>query len=365
MQVNQAFAAMHGCTREEAEGRPLAEFFPESRREELARSIAIVHERGHHRWESENVRTDGTVFPVVIDSGAVFDERGAVRYRATYIQDITVEKRAETERSRLAAIVQSSDDAIVSKSLDGIVLDWNHGAEAIFGYTAQDMIGHSTDLIVPEDRRKERDALVARALAGERVVGFETVRVCKDGRRIPVSLTESVVRDSADRVTGTSIIERDVSVLKQFEQEREEWSALVAHDLRQPASVIRLATEMLEDLDGEPKKRMLARIEKACGRLDRMIEDLLDVARIESRKLVVHPTRLRVATLIDEAVDLTPDLARRCKVRFEPGVVDVWADAGRCSQVLTNLLSNAEKYSYPPPSSTFTSSAWAPWSRSP
>ncbi len=111
LRVNAAFARMHGCTRGDAEGRPIAEFFPAHRREELAANIRIVHSRGHHRWESENLRTDGSVFPVVIDSGAIYGPDGEVRYRATYIQDITEDKRAEAERARLAAIVQRPRNA--------------------------------------------------------------------------------------------------------------------------------------------------------------------------------------------------------------------------------------------------------------
>lgn len=136
-------------------------------------------------------------------------------------------------------------------------------------------------------------------------------------------------------------------MLKRLQREREEWSGVVAHDLRQPASIIRFAAEMLRDLEGEPKQRMLARVEGACRRLEQMIEDLLDVSRIEARHLVVRPTSLRVAPLIEEILELAPELARRCTVRLEGGAVEVWADAGRFSQVLSNLLSNADKYSYP------------------
>lgn len=254
---------------------------------------------------------------------------------------------AEAERARLAAIVRSTGDAILSTTLDGIVVDWNRAAERMLGYTAEEVIGQPVDRIVPDDRRAERDALIAKTIAGDPVVGFETVRVRKDGRPIHVALTKSVVRDSAGRVSGISVIARDISVLKQFQREREEWSAIVAHDLRQPAAVIRFAAETLRDLDGAPKLRMLARVESACGRLDQMIEDLLDVSRIEARKLVMQPTQLRVAAVVEEIVDLVPDLSRRCTVRIEDRALEVWADAGRFSQVMWNLLSNAGKYSYP------------------
>jgi PAS domain S-box-containing protein len=262
-------------------------------------------------------------------------------------RDREAAERAEAERARMAAIVRWTDDAIMSTTLDGIVVDWNRAAERMFGYTAEEMIDQPADRIVPEDRRAERDALIAKTIAGEPVVGFETVRVSKDGRHIPIALTKSVVRDSSGRVAGISAIERDISVLKQFQREREEWSAIVAHDLRQPASVIRFATGTLRELEGALKQRMLARIESACGRLDQMIEDLLDMSRIEAHRLVVRPTRLRVAAALEEVIDLAPDLARRCTVRLEDSALEMQADAGRFSQVVWNLLSNADKYSYP------------------
>jgi PAS domain S-box-containing protein len=482
--INPAFARMHGRTVAELVGRPIAEVFPPHRRAELAEKIGVANEHGHCRWESEHLRKDGSVFPVVIDLSSIRDERGETLYRAAYIQDITDEKAADAVRARLASLVQSADDAIVAKALDGTVLDWNHGAERIYGYAAAEVVGRSILAIVPDDRRAEREALRARVLAGEIVVGFETVRARKDGTLIQIALTLSPIRDPGGNIVGISTIARDISLrkqieadlrrareresahriwletviehtpeaivivdehgdvirqnaaasslaggigtlalsgrplphdvrspsgarlagddlpahrallhgettnarelavvassgelvpvlasaapvdiggerrgavtifrdmraLKQLERERTEWSSVVAHDLRQPAAVIRLAAESLARMEGPAVQKAVERIRRASESLERMIEDLLDVSQIDARRLTVRPVHVSVPALITEAMEVLPGVASRCRTEVEPGATCAWADAGRCVQVLSNLLSNAHKYGDP------------------
>jgi PAS domain S-box-containing protein len=119
--------------------------------------------------------------------------------------------RDDEVRARLAAIVDSSFDAIVSKTLDGVITFWNHSAEQLFGYTAAEAVGQYIFLIIPPDRRAEEEEVLARLRRGERIEHFETIRQTKDGRRIPVSLTVSPIRDSTGRVIGASKVARDIS----------------------------------------------------------------------------------------------------------------------------------------------------------
>jgi PAS domain S-box-containing protein len=118
----------------------------------------------------------------------------------------------------LAAIVDSSDDAIISKNLDGIITSWNHGAERVFGYKAEEAIGKHVTLIIPADRDAEETAILNRLRRGERVENFETVRLRRDGKPIDISLTISPVKDGAGRLIGASKVARDVSAKKQFER---------------------------------------------------------------------------------------------------------------------------------------------------
>ena len=131
--------------------------------------------------------------------------------------DITDRKRAEEAQARLAAIVESSDDAIVSKTLDGVITSWNKGAQRLFGYTAEETVGQPITLIIPHERHDEEFSILDRLRRGERVEHFETVRVAKDGRRLDVSLTISPIRDANGRIIGASKVGRDITDRKRAE----------------------------------------------------------------------------------------------------------------------------------------------------
>jgi PAS domain S-box-containing protein len=345
--VNEAFAGMHGYRAEEIVGRLGVDFFPANRRAEFAEKLRIIYERGWCRWESENVRKDGTVFPVRIDATAVRDERGALLYRAVYLQDITVEKEDRAARSRLASIVESADDAITAEAPDGTVLAWNQGAERVYGYATAEMLGQSMRVVVPDDLRAEHEARCASVLKREAVVSAEMECVRKDGLRIPIALTMSPISDSVGSVDAISTIAHDIRARRQSERERQEWSAVVAHDLRQPAATIRLATEVVARMEGPAKEKAIERVRRATGRLDRMIGDLLDVSRVESRRLAVNPKTVNLGALVSEVVEVTPEVKGRCQTRVDPQASAAWADPERIVQVLSNLLSNAAKYGDP------------------
>jgi PAS domain S-box-containing protein len=346
--VNEAFARMHGYTVEELEGRPIADVFPPEKRAAFLEMKRLTHELGHRVWTSEHIRKDGSRFPVRVDVCAVRSESGVLLYRAAYVQDITEERAADAVRSRLASLVQSAEDAITTQSLDGTLLDWNQGAERIFGYKSAEILGRPVDCLVPDDRRAECEALVARALAGETIAGYETERVRKDRRMLPIALTLSPILDESGRVAGLSSISRDISALKALEREREEWSSIVAHDLRQPAATIKLTAGAIARQETRPNtQRALHRICGASDRLERMICDLLDVSRVDAHRLDIRPCAAHLLPLVHEVIDATPECAQRCSVAVATDSDVAIVDGHRFVQVLSNLLSNAVKYGYP------------------
>jgi PAS domain S-box-containing protein len=343
--VNEAFARMHGATVAEFKGQPIDSVFAPDRRAELAEHQRIANERGQSRWESVHLRKDGSTFPVIVDLSALSDEHGAPLHRAAFVQDVTREKAAEETRNRLASVVRSADDSIVAEGPDGTILEWNQGAERIFGYTAEEMVGGTFAVVVPEERRAEREALRAQAVAGESAVAYQSVRTRKDGARIDVAVTFSPIRDT-DRVVGVSVIDRDISEIKLLERQREEWASVVAHDLRQPASTIYYATEALARAEGgAARDRAVDSIRKATARLKRMISDLLDVTRIEAHRLTVRPEPVRLPSLVTESIATLPgESAARVRTDIAPDATFACADADRVVQVMSNLLSNADKY---------------------
>jgi two-component system, NtrC family, sensor kinase len=136
---------------------------------------------------------------------------------AAFVRDMSEQKQTEEARARLAAIVQSSDDAIVGKTLDGIILSWNPAAERLFGYSSQEAVGKPMLILIPLERHTEEPAILMRIANGERVDHFETVRVRKDGRRIDVSVSISPIKDNRGRIVAASKIARDITKRKATE----------------------------------------------------------------------------------------------------------------------------------------------------
>jgi len=165
--------------------------------------------------QARHVKKDGTVIDVEIKSGPIsFGGRTA---RLVLINDITERKRAEADRARLAAIVESSEDAIISRTLDGTLLSWNRGAEKIFGYTVAEIVGQNISILSPPEFKHYAPRNAARLLKGEVVPPFETVRVAKDGHRVDVQVSMSAIRDVEGRITGIASIFRDISERKRAE----------------------------------------------------------------------------------------------------------------------------------------------------
>ena len=159
----------------------------------------------------------GEEHPVDDSAAPIRDESGATIGSVLVFRDVSERKRTELARAHLAAIVESSDDAIVSKNLESIILSWNKGAEHLFGFTAGEAIGQSIMMLIPPERRDEEREILARIVRGEPIEHFETVRVAKGGRRIDISLTVSPIRNASNEVIGASKIARDISRRKTLE----------------------------------------------------------------------------------------------------------------------------------------------------
>lgn len=202
--------------------------------------IRLMEARGYvWGFESRVHRKDGSVIWISENARTVRDASGTQYYQG-FVIDITDRKRSEETRARLAAIVESSSDAIVSKTLDGIVMSWNRGAERLFGYTAEEIVGQPVSLLFPPDHIDEEAAIIERLKRGERLEHYETVRRRKDGRDIDVSLTISPIKDETGRIIGASKIARDITERKQAEQ-------LLQTRARQQAVVAELGQQALAD----------------------------------------------------------------------------------------------------------------------
>jgi len=215
---NPAAARMYGYSPKEVIGRP-DRLIPQERAGELEAVLARIRD-GHHVEHAETtlVRKDGTAVPVSITAAPIRDESGTVVGVSTVHRDVSAQRQAFEATRRLASIVEYSQDAIISGSLDGKITSWNPAAERLFGYSSKDVVGKPASLLVPKDRSGEFRAVLGKVNAGDHVKEFETMRVRKDGTVFPISLTVSPTRDADGVIIGTSVIYRDLTAQRLAEQ---------------------------------------------------------------------------------------------------------------------------------------------------
>lgn len=266
--------------------------------------------------------------------------------------DITEIKQGEEKSAKLAAIVDSSDDAIISKTLDGIVTSWNEAAERLFGYTADEMIGQPILKVIPDDRLEEEPRILTRIRNGERVKHFETQRMTKDGKIVDVSLTISPVKDVIGGIIGASKIVRDISEKKQDEQRKNDFIAMVSHELKTPltslTAIIQLLNQNLENSDDVFFTGAGERAYAQVKRMNNLINGFLDISRLESGKLHLEQKTFDIEKLLQESIDELRFLAPSYTVNFQSsGPIQVNADEDKISSVISNFLNNATKYSNP------------------
>jgi PAS domain S-box-containing protein len=314
--------------------------------------------------EAEMRRRDGVVIWVQNDARAVRDASGRVVHFEGVIQDITQRKQA-AEVLRLAAIVESSGDAILTKTLDGIILTWNAAAERMYGYSAQEIIGRPVSILVPPDRPDEIPHILECLKRGEHFDHYETVRVRKDGTRFDVSLTISPIRDAAGTIIGASGISRDITETKRTQdalqrakqeaerasQAKNEFLSRMSHELRTPMNAILGFSQLLEmDTLNPGQRESVDHILRGGRHLLELINEVLDIARIEAGRLSISLEPVPLGEVIQEALELIAPQADKAGIHVGSAsgtpVRYVLADRQRIKQVLLNLLSNAVKYNH-------------------
>ncbi len=272
-----------------------------------------------------------------------------------------------TREALLAAIVESSDDAIVSKTLEGRILSWNSGATRIFGYTAEEVLGQPITVIIPSELHAEERQILEKIRAGQRIDHFDTIRVAKDGHRIPVSLTISPIRDASGIVIGASKIGRDISdrreserllrereeTLRAADRRKNEFLAVLAHELRNPLAPIRyaLATMLMPSRSAAQERQAKEIIERQVANMSRLVDDLLDVSRITHGTLALKKSPTDLASVLTAAVEAAVPIlnskGHELTIEQPDDEIPLLADAVRLAQVFSNLLINAAKYTRP------------------
>lgn len=262
----------------------------------------------------------------------------------------TLLRASEEALYRLAAIVESSDDAIVSKTLEGVITSWNAAAERLFGYSAEEAIGKHISLIIPPELHHEEDEILAKLRRGERIEHHETVRMRKDGTRVDVSLSISPVKDRNGKIIGGSKIARDISERREQERRKDEFIRVASHELKTPVTSLRgftrLLSQRLKGPGDEEALRFLDRMDGQIDRLTNLVNDLLNITKMQNGQLEYRMQIFDLMELVQETIENIQGTTQTHHLLLrEPVAASVYGDRDRIGQVLTNLLTNAIKYS--------------------
>ena len=326
--------------------------------------LAVVRSQPLDADEEWQLSTLADQAAIALQNARLFEIESA---EARRLRDAT-----EVARRHLASIVESSDDAIISKNLNGIILSWNEAASRVFGYSAEEAIGQSITLLLPKNRLNEEKLIIERICNGGRVEHFETVRRRKDGRLINVSLTISPIKDQDGKVIGASKIARDITERKKTEAERDEllkrehearaeaeeanrlkdeFLATLSHELRNPLNAVVGYAEILlrsEETRQHPLVMKAAEtIRRNALAQTRLVSDLLDLSRLQMGKLSLEFQPVSLSTILTDAIDTVRDEANAKAISLDVAIesdVVVEGDPIRLGQIAWNLLNNAVKF---------------------
>ncbi|MGZ4816060.1 MAG: PAS domain S-box protein [Terriglobales bacterium] len=348
---NGAAERIFGYKPEEIIGRSVLTIIPpelQHEEPEILRKLRAGQQIDH--YETKRVRKDGRILDISLTISPIKDPMGKVIGASKIARDVTEKKRIEEARFRLAAIVESSHDAIVAKDLNGIITSWNAAAERMFGYTADEIIGRSVLTIIPLELHSEEPNILANLRAGRRIEHYDTDRVRKNGERIPVSLTISPIRDQEGKIVGASKIARDISERKRVQEaliQSEKlaatgrMAAAIAHEINNPLEAV---TNLAYLLSTDPTLNSTTR-----SYAQMMLDEIGRASEITKQTLAFYrdagrPSQFDVRPLIDNVISLNRPRLHRRDIRIVTDYRNVqilFGYAAEIRQVFANLLLNA------------------------
>lgn len=360
---NPAAERLFGHSAQEVIGRHISLIIPPDRLHEedmIIGNIAKGNKVDH--FETIRITKDGRLVPIAVTVSPVRNRKGEIIGASKVARDISERQLAAEKQGVLAAIIGSSDDTIVSKTLDGIITSWNRAAERMFGYSEAEAIGQHISLIIPPDRLDEESYIIGEVSKGNRVDHFQTLRRAKNGGLVPISLSVSPVVNEQGTIIGASKIARDVSAeqaaqqemarlyeqLKELNAKKDEFIGLASHELKTPLTSMNGYLQILNlRLKDEKDRQFLQKTQQQVARLTALVDELLDVSKIEAGKLHFAREQFDICGVVNDAVDLIAHAnpSYRVRVCSELCTHTVEGDAHRIEQVVINLLTNAIRYS--------------------
>jgi PAS domain S-box-containing protein len=365
--VNNRLMEKGGYSQEEVIGRLWWDFTDEE-----GKAISRLHMDKRRQgidevYELRLIRKDGSSFWVLVSSKSLFDKYGKFAGSLSMLTDVTERKEAEEKIKSLANIVESSNDAIITKSLDGTITSWNKGAEQVYGYSAEEVLGRPISIIEPDNLKGEIKQLADEVKQGKNVKHYETSRLKKDGTIINVSVTLSPVFDQYGKLVAISCIGGDIIEKKIAEKLIEEkkmaevanrtkndFLAKISHELRTPLNSIIGFSDMLhEQAYGEMNEKQLrvtGYISKSGKHLLKLINNILDISKVEAGKMELNYKNFELAAKLNLIRNLLSPIADRKSIKIEiymdSKLTSICADEDKFAQIMYNLVDNAIKFSY-------------------
>jgi PAS domain S-box-containing protein len=348
---NKSAERLFGYKAEEIIGKPVTLIIPPELHDDEPRILEKIRggERIEH-FQTVRVHKNGQRIDVSLTVSPIRDEKGNIVGAAKIVRDITRQKKLEEAALRLAAIVESSDDAIASKDLNGVVTSWNRSAEKLFGYKPEEIIGKHITMIIPPELHHDEDMILSKIRRGEKIDHFETIRLHKNGERIEVSLTISPVKDDDGNVIGAAKIVRNIMETNKIERALQtteklaaagRMAATVAHEINNPLEAVTNLVYLA--------KRDLNNNDRVAGYLELASRELDRVAHITRQTLGFYrdtssPVRFNVAETLEDLLLLYEKRfeSRRIElVKQYDKALEITALAGEIRQAFSNLITNA------------------------
>ncbi len=355
---NSSAKGIFGYSAEEIIGKHISVLIPPERLNEQNLIYEQVKQGNKKHYRTVRRTKEGRLIDISITVSPVRDKEGNIIGISKIAHDISPFKEGERAVAYLGAIIESSDDAIISKDLNGIVTSWNKSAERIFGFSASEVVGKPITLIIPPERLEEESKILTTLRTGERVDHFETQRRHKDGHMVPVSLTVSPIRDTDGKIIGASKISRDISdrisaakAVAEASHKKEEFLTNMSHELRTPMNAVIGLSNILDSLPEMPPqaKKYIRTLKASADNMMDLINDLLDFAKIESGSLEIETIEFDLAEQIENAANVANVKAAEKGIHLSVNYAselnrNYKGDPLRIYQVLMNLLSNAVKF---------------------
>jgi PAS domain S-box-containing protein len=359
---NPAAEKMFGYSEHEAIGNNISIIIPPERFQEEQTILENIRKGLKiDQFRTVRIAKNKRKIKISLTVSPIKDQEGNIIGASKIARDISDQKLAEEKQATLAAIVSSSDDAIISKTLFGIITSWNQAATKMFGYTEAEVIGRHISIIIPPDRMDEETMIIESIRSGKKIKHFETVRIAKDGRELNISLTVSPIRNKAGKIIGASKIARDISEKMQIEKQRilytdklkqlnkykDEFMTMASHELKTPLTIIKanldiVYLKMQQDENVVFVENTLKQVEK----LNKLINDLLDISKIQAGKLELKLADFDMNGLLKEMIhNLQPTTEIKILLTNTNDILPAYGDRDRIGLVIINLLGNAIKYS--------------------